>query len=147
MRFAARRTGLVLAAAVVALASGCGDDDGDGAGPPPAASPTSRTAPASPPATEEEAEPTTVTARLVDYQIELSETPASPGRYTFLVEHGGGAPHALAIEGPGVDESTDTLQSGQSEDLTVTLEPGTYQLWCPVGNHRGMGMELTVDVS
>jgi uncharacterized cupredoxin-like copper-binding protein len=46
-----------------------------------------------------------------------------------------------------VDESTDTLQSGQSEDLTVTLEPGTYQLWCPVGNHRGMGMELTVDVS
>lgn len=38
------------------------------------------------------------------------------------------------------------IGSGSVEELTVTLQPGTYEVWCSVGNHRqrGMGTEITV---
>ncbi|MCI0688061.1 MAG: hypothetical protein L0Y54_12600 [Sporichthyaceae bacterium] len=54
----------------------------------------------------------------------------------------------MSISGPGIDgESTPIIQpGGSSESLTVTLQPGTYQLWCPVGGHRQQGMELSITV-
>ena len=36
---------------------------------------------------------------------------------------------------------------GDSTTLTVDLEPGQYVFYCSVGNHRGMGMEVTVTVT
>jgi uncharacterized cupredoxin-like copper-binding protein len=35
---------------------------------------------------------------------------------------------------------------GADETLTVTLQAGTYELWCPVGSHREQGMETTITV-
>jgi uncharacterized cupredoxin-like copper-binding protein len=29
----------------------------------------------------------------------------------------------------------------------VTLQAGTYEVWCPIGNHRAMGMDTTLTVS
>jgi hypothetical protein len=62
-------------------------------------------------------------------------------------EEVGELPHALSIEGPGVDStSTPVIQpGGGSQTLNVTLQPGTYEIWCPVGNHRGH-METTTTV-
>src|SRR6266545_2569452 len=70
------------------------------------------------------------------------------GAYTFVVEQQGKHPHALSIKGPGVDTtSTPTIQpGGASERLTVTLQPGRYELWCPVGNHKAQGMHTTITV-
>jgi plastocyanin len=31
--------------------------------------------------------------------------------------------------------------------VSVALAPGEYVFYCSVGNHRAMGMELTVQVS
>jgi plastocyanin len=122
---------LGLVAAAVLLAAACGDDNDTEEAP-------------SPP----EEDPTTVTVSLVDFDIELSETSLTAGAYTFVVEQDGRSPHALAIEGPGVSEVSSTIPAGgPSEELMVTLEPGTYELWCPVGNHRALGMVLTIEVS
>ncbi len=58
-----------------------------------------------------------------------------------------GLPHAIAVEGNGVDKSGATVQPGGSSKVTVTLKPGTYQFYCPVPGHKAAGMEGTLTVS
>lgn len=55
-------------------------------------------------------------------------------------------PHAVEVEGNGVEEETATIQPGEDASVTVDLEPGTYEFYCPVGNHRAAGMEGTLTV-
>jgi plastocyanin len=82
--------------------------------------------------------------------IEISETefkldPADvtldkAGTYTFRAVNNGSFDHALEIEGPGAEEETETIGPGSSAEVTVDLEEGTYELYCPVGNHKDQGM-------
>jgi uncharacterized cupredoxin-like copper-binding protein len=39
------------------------------------------------------------------------------------------------------------LTPGQSSDLIVPLKKGSYELWCPIGNHKAMGMDEHLIVS
>jgi hypothetical protein len=39
------------------------------------------------------------------------------------------------------------LAPGQSGNLTLLLGPGTYEIYCPVDDHRGKGMRGTIDVA
>ncbi|WP_211330400.1 plastocyanin/azurin family copper-binding protein [Prauserella muralis] len=88
-----------------------------------------------------------VMVSLTDFRIELSQETFTPGTYTFVVTNDGKAPHALDIEGPGVEEKrTETLDAGQSANLTATLGAETYDFYCPVSNHREIGMETKVAV-
>ncbi|WP_243793430.1 hypothetical protein [Saccharopolyspora gloriosae] len=94
----------------------------------------------------DKAEPRMVTVTMVDYRF-LQPSRLPPGQYTFRAVNRGIAPHALEIKGPGVENKrTISLKTGQSADLTVTLTRGTYDFWCPVGNHRQVGMQLYVHV-
>lgn len=139
IRRLARRLLVAVAVAGLLAVGGCGGGGEDGAAgggttPPPAT-------------TASEAETgTVVTAELSEFTITLSQESLRPGTYTFVVEETGQLPHALSIRGPGVDSaSTPVIQpGGDNQRLTVTLQSGTYELWCPVGNHRQQGMELTV---
>ena len=56
------------------------------------------------------------------------------------------APHAIAVEGNGVDEDGPTAQAGGDSKITVDLKPGKYEFYCPVDGHKDLGMEgeLTV---
>jgi plastocyanin len=154
MARAIRRYAVVAAAAMVAFAAGCGGDPDTAPTPPvgtPAPPATPPGEPPSPPAADEDGDSedaVTVTVGLADFSIDLSEETFTPGTYTFVVEQQGAMAHALAIEGPGVAEETGIINpGGPAEELTVTLEPGTYELWCPVANHRQMGMALTIEVT
>jgi uncharacterized cupredoxin-like copper-binding protein len=91
---------------------------------------------------------TRVTAELTEFSIGLSQQAFAPGPYEFVAEEQGQFPHALSIEGPGVESaSTSAIDpGGDSQSLNVTLQPGTYEVWCPVGNHRAQGMETTITV-
>ncbi|WP_053226830.1 plastocyanin/azurin family copper-binding protein [Solirubrobacter soli] len=56
-------------------------------------------------------------------------------------------PHAVAIEGNGIEEkTTETVTGKDAAPLTVDLKPGVYEFYCPVDGHRAAGMEgkLTV---
>lgn len=136
----ARRLGLARSAAALVAAgvllTGCGggDDAGDSAASPAASSPT--------------AQGTRVDAELTEFAITLGQETFAPGTYTFVAKELGEAPHALSIEGPGVETvSTDVLQPGDAAaSVTVDLQPGTYTLWCPVGSHRDQGMETSITV-
>jgi plastocyanin len=70
----------------------------------------------------------------------------SAGTYTFHLTNAGEFEHALEIEGQGVEEETDVIGGGDSADVTVDLAEGEYEIYCPVGNHREMGMEGTLVV-
>ncbi len=88
--------------------------------------------------------------------IEINETEFSldpaeitlerPGTYVFRAVNSGNAVHALEIEGGGIEEETENIQPGESTEMEVNLDPGTYKLYCPVGNHEERGMVGTVTV-
>jgi plastocyanin len=78
----------------------------------------------------------------------LSTSSFTPGAYTFVVQDKGQVEHALAIKGPGVATvQTPLIGPGQSAELHVTLQPGTYEIWCPVDSHKALGMDTHITVS
>lgn len=81
-----------------------------------------------------------------DFEFDPSAITASDGNLTFEVMNEGGAPHALAIRGNGVDESSDTVDGGQSTTFEVSLQDGSYEIYCPVGDHADRGMVGTLQV-
>ncbi len=78
-----------------------------------------------------------------------SELTASAGSVTVTLDNPGGnqMPHAVEIEGNGVEEETETIDPGARASVTVDLRPGRYVFYCPVGQHRQAGMEGTLTVS
>src|SRR5919106_1330792 len=42
----------------------------------------------------------------------------APGTYTFVVTNSGQAPHALEIDGHGIEEETDTIEAGGKTEPT-----------------------------
>jgi uncharacterized cupredoxin-like copper-binding protein len=55
-------------------------------------------------------------------------------------------PHAVAIEGNGVDKDGETVQPGSKSTVTADLKPGKYEFYCPVDGHKQAGMEGTLTV-
>ena len=100
------------------------------------------------PSSADAAEAQTVTATEGEMFIELSTEESSAGSYTFDVVNGGSATHDFVVERDGGDvAATDTIAPGSSTTLTVDLGPGKYVFYCSVGNHRSMGMEVSVTVT
>jgi len=75
--------------------------------------------------------------------ISLTQT----GTYTFKVTNDGQIPHALEVEGQGVEQKTAPIQPGSSATLTVDLpKNGSYEVYCPIDDHRSKGMEASMAV-
>ena len=132
---------LFAAVAVLALA-GCGGDDKE--------SP----AKATPEATATEAagsggggENLTIAADPSALKFDKTELTAKAGKVTITMDNPSDIPHAVEIEGNGVEEEGETVGKGGKSVATADLKAGTYDFYCPVGNHRGAGMEgkLTVN--
>jgi plastocyanin len=89
-----------------------------------------------------------VSARLSEWTVKLSETTIPAGPVTFTVTNGGSIPHAFEVEGQGTERQTPLIQPGATATLTLTLTPGTYEAYCPVGNdsHKKLGMETHLTV-
>ena len=130
---------VLLLTAGVLRAAGCGDDDDDGGG----------GGAAAPEATEESAGggggALTLTADPGGaISWDKSELSASAGTVTIKLVNESTTPHAVEIEGNGVEEESDTVTESNTE-VTADLEPGEYEYYCPVGSHRQtMNGTLTV---
>ena len=94
-------------------------------------------------------EPTQVSVRLSEWKVELSQPNIAAGPVTFVVTNTGQIPHAVEVEGEGIEQETETIQPGANGTLTLTLKPGTYEVYCPVGegSHKKLGMEAHLTVS
>jgi uncharacterized cupredoxin-like copper-binding protein len=95
--------------------------------------------------TTTEAKATTVKVTETEFKIALPSTRLAAGKITFDVQNAGNIPHDLAIK--GMKEQTELIPAGGSAKLTVTLKPGTYELWCTVPGHEAAGMKLDITVS
>jgi plastocyanin len=77
-----------------------------------------------------------------EYKFDPADvTVDAAGKVTFTVTNDGQETHALEVEGDDVEEETDSIAAGDSGTLTVDLEPGEYELYCPIDGHREQGME------
>ena len=94
-------------------------------------------------------EPVQVTAKLSEWKVELSEATNVPGALTFTVTNAGSIPHGFEVEGHGIEQQIALIQPGASATLTLTLQAGTYDVYCPVGDdsHKKLGMETHLTVA
>ena len=92
------------------------------------------------------AQPVPVT--LSEWTIELGRDTVRAGSVTFQVRNEGTIVHGFHIAGQGVEKETRQIPAGESATLTVTLKPGTYDLYCPMSEqtHRKAGMEKHLTV-
>jgi hypothetical protein len=101
-----------------------------------------------PPAFGPAGDPVAVSAELSEWKVELSRTTITAGVVTFTVINAGSIPHAFEVEGQGVERETDIIQPGAKATLRLTLKPGTYEVYCPVGgdSHKHLGMATRLSV-
>ncbi len=71
---------------------------------------------------------------------------AKAGKVTVTFDNPSSVPHAVEIEGNGVESKTETVTGGEAPPVEVDLKPGTYEFYCPVGGHEEAGMKGTLTV-
>jgi plastocyanin len=135
-----RRIAALAATAAFALA-GCGGGDEPAATPAPAATEAATETPAAGGATLKLAADPGGAKKFTE-----STLSAEAGTVTVEFANDSQLPHAVEIEGNGVEAKTEVVTGQDAPPLTVDLKPGEYEFYCPVGDHRAEGMEgkLTV---
>jgi plastocyanin len=136
-----RRT-LIAVALATAVFAGCGGDDEE--------------EPASTPAPTEEATQeagggggeTLAFSAPADGSLKFDQgdVTAKAGKVTVTFDNPSSVPHAVEIEGNGVEEESETVTSSKAPPITVDLKPGTYEYYCPVAGHEAAGMKGTLTV-
>jgi uncharacterized cupredoxin-like copper-binding protein len=89
----------------------------------------------------------TVEVHVSEYSIQMPDTlPAGPT--TFVIRNDGRKSHSFRIEGPNLSEIVaKPIPSQETGTLQVTLQPGEYKVYCPIGSHEAKGMKLTLKVT
>lgn len=87
-----------------------------------------------------------VEVTLTEFEVQMpAELPSGPT--VFVISNTGSFPHNFEIEGNGIEmELEEDLLGGEQGRLEVDLQAGTYEIYCPVGNHADQGMELELSV-
>jgi plastocyanin len=89
----------------------------------------------------------TVNISATDFAFDPANPKVKAGVVKFNLTNDGQAPHALEVEAPGGEVETEVIQAGQSASVEADLsDGGRVTMYCPVGNHREMGMEGEVQV-
>ena len=70
-----------------------------------------------------------------------------PGKVTVVLDNPSDVPHAIEVEGKGVEEEGKTVGKGGVSKVTVDVKPGDYEYYCPVDGHKQAGMEGTLTVN
>jgi plastocyanin len=102
--------------------------------------------PAVTPVEGEAAESFAVEVILTEWAIDMP-TSVPAGTVIFTVTNTGTVSHNFEIEGNDIEQTFETdLAPGETRVLEVELQPGTYEVYCPVSGHaeNGMERELTV---
>ena len=94
--------------------------------------------------TQAQAAAQTVQVTESEFKIALAGYKAKAGKFTFDVKNAGKIPHDLAIKG---GPKTALIQPGATAQLTTTLKPGKYHLYCSVPGHEQAGMKVDITLS
>ena len=137
-----------LAVCAAFVGAGCGDDNNDNNA---STSDTGTTA-----TTQTETSATTPAAGATTLKIaadpsgalkfDKTSLTAKAGKVTIVMDNPSDVPHAVAVEGNGVDVDGETVNKGGVSKVTADLKAGKYEFYCPVDSHKEAGMkgDLTV---
>jgi plastocyanin len=138
---------LTLLAACLVLAAGCGDDSDDEGG---GASSSSGGAYGG---KKEETGGGSASKQLTltadpggAPKFDKTTLKTKPGKVTVVLDNPSSVPHAIEVEGEGLEEVGKTVGKGGVSKVAVDLKAGEYEYYCPVGNHADAGMEGTLTV-
>jgi uncharacterized cupredoxin-like copper-binding protein len=110
----------------------------------PATTAPATTAPATT-STAPKPEARTVEAIETEFKIALPSTDFKAGKITFQVKNEGKIEHDLAVKETG--DKTKLIPPGGTAELTVTLQPGKYEVYCTVPGHEAAGMKIEITVT
>lgn len=79
-------------------------------------------------------------------KFDVSSLKAKAGTVTLTMDNPSSLPHAIAVEGNGVDKDGEVVQQGGTSTVKVELKKGTYTFYCPVPGHEEGGMKGTLTV-
>jgi plastocyanin len=132
----------VMLAAGVLAAAGCGGDDDSGGG----GGSSGGTGTSSDSSSSGGSGDLTVTADPGGaISWDKTSLDAKAGKVTLKLVNDSQIPHAIEIEGNGVEEESKTVTQSTA-DVTVDLKPGKYEYYCPVDDHKKT-MKGTLTVS
>ena len=73
---------------------------------------------------------------------------AKSGKVTIVMTNTSSIPHAVELEGGGIEKKGAVVTGGGSVSrVTANLKPGKYEFYCPVDGHKAAGMKGTLTVS
>jgi plastocyanin len=78
-------------------------------------------------------------------KFDKKQLSAKPGKVTITMDNPSSVPHAVEVEGNGVEQASKTLTQGKAS-VSVDLKAGKYEFYCPVDGHKQAGMEGTLTV-
>ena len=96
----------------------------------------------------EATKPGTVHVKLSEWKVALDPATVPSGPVILEVSNAGTIPHALEIEGKGLEKRTTPIAPGGHATLTLNLRGGAYEAYCPVGkgSHKMLGMNARLSV-
>jgi plastocyanin len=137
-----RPVSILLVVAAAALIGGCGGDDDD----------DDDTAAATGAETTAGGGSGATTVGMTEFEFDPDDLTVSQGD-TITAQNDGNVEHNLTIrEGPDPEQesaelaATPDVQSGDSADLTVDVDPGKHSMVCTLPGHAEQGMIGTIQV-
>jgi len=90
-----------------------------------------------------------VAVTLSEWKVVMARDTVKAGSVTFNVKNGGTMAHAFYVLGEGVAKGSREIPARQEAPLTLTLKPGTYEIYCPMSDqsHKMAGMKGTLVVT
>jgi plastocyanin len=80
-------------------------------------------------------------------KFDKSSLTAKAGNVTIVMDNPSDVPHAVEIEGNGVEVEGETVGKDGVSRASAEVKAGEYEFYCPVDGHKQAGMEGTLTVN
>lgn len=80
-------------------------------------------------------------------KFDKSSLTAKAGKVTIVMDNPSDLPHAIEVEGNGLEIKGDTVTKGGVSKASGDLKAGEYEFYCPVDGHKQAGMKGTLTVN
>jgi plastocyanin len=83
-----------------------------------------------------------VPVTLSEWKVEMARDTVPAGPVTFRLSNKGTITHGFFVRGEGIAKGSREIPAGESASFSVTLKPGTYEVYCPMSDnsHKAAGM-------